>query len=97
MSADPIAAGKVLPAMSRRVLILYGSETGNSQDFAIDLEKVTERLRFRADVCAMDDVGLVGIIPSILLKMSSLRLYCIAQICPPEIFGSGRLGGLIYF
>jgi hypothetical protein len=46
--------------VDRRILILYGSESGNSEDLAADLEDITERLHFRTDVLEMNDVGLVG-------------------------------------
>ncbi|KAI1210972.1 riboflavin synthase domain-like protein [Annulohypoxylon truncatum] len=42
----------------RRMLILYGSETGNSQDLAGDLERLVERLHFQTFVCEMNDVEL---------------------------------------
>ncbi|KAI2473020.1 riboflavin synthase domain-like protein [Annulohypoxylon bovei var. microspora] len=42
----------------RRMLILYGSETGNSQDLAGDLERLAERLHFKTFVCEMNDVEL---------------------------------------
>ncbi|KAI0387795.1 riboflavin synthase domain-like protein [Hypomontagnella monticulosa] len=43
---------------SRRMLILYGSETGNGQDLAGDLEQLAERLHFKTVVCEMNDVEL---------------------------------------
>lgn len=45
---------------NRRMLILYGSETGNSQDLAGDLERLVERLHFKTMVCEMNDVELVS-------------------------------------
>lgn len=59
MTNEQASNGKVLPADDRRILILYGSETGNSHDFAIDLETMAERLRFRADVFGIDSITLV--------------------------------------
>jgi hypothetical protein len=44
----------------RSALVLYGSETGNSQDVAEDLGRMTERLHFRTRVCEMDQVEIVG-------------------------------------
>ncbi|KAJ1333485.1 sulfite reductase (NADPH) flavoprotein alpha-component [Microdochium nivale] len=41
---------------SRRLLIAYGSETGNSQDAAETLGRVAERLRFQAHLCEMNDI-----------------------------------------
>ncbi|KAF7530448.1 hypothetical protein G7054_g9575 [Neopestalotiopsis clavispora] len=58
MTNEQASNGKVLPADDRRILILYGSETGNSHDFAIDLETMAERLRFRADVFGIDSITL---------------------------------------
>ncbi|KAI1491468.1 riboflavin synthase domain-like protein [Biscogniauxia mediterranea] len=43
---------------NRKILILYGSETGNSEDTAGDLGRLAERLRFRTLVCEMNDVEL---------------------------------------
>ncbi|KAI1377665.1 riboflavin synthase domain-like protein [Hypoxylon crocopeplum] len=43
---------------NRRMLILYGSETGNSQDLAGDLERLAERLHFETLVCEMNDIDL---------------------------------------
>ncbi|KAI0598341.1 riboflavin synthase domain-like protein [Biscogniauxia sp. FL1348] len=43
---------------NRQILILYGSETGNSQDTAGDLGRLAERLRFRTLVCEMSDIEL---------------------------------------
>jgi sulfite reductase alpha subunit-like flavoprotein len=44
----------------RNTLILYGSETGNSQDAAEELGRVTERLHFVTRVSEMDLVEIVG-------------------------------------
>ncbi|KAI1763649.1 riboflavin synthase domain-like protein [Hypoxylon sp. FL1150] len=43
---------------NRRMLIIYGSETGNSQDLAGDLERLAERLHFKTLACEMNDVEL---------------------------------------
>ena len=43
----------------RSVLILYGSETGNSQGIAESLADMLERLHFRSRVSEMDYVELV--------------------------------------
>lgn len=45
---------------NRRILILYGSETGNSQDLAGDIERLAERLHFNTHVREMNDVELVS-------------------------------------
>jgi sulfite reductase alpha subunit-like flavoprotein len=44
----------------RNALILYGSETGNSQDVAEELGRVAERLHFVTRVSEMDLVEIVG-------------------------------------
>lgn len=43
----------------RSMAILYGSETGNAEDIAIELGKMTERLRFQTTVDEMDGFKLV--------------------------------------
>lgn len=43
----------------RSALILYGTETGNSQDVAEELGRITERLHFLTRVCEMDEVDIV--------------------------------------
>jgi sulfite reductase alpha subunit-like flavoprotein len=43
----------------RTALILYGSETGNSQDVADELGRVAERLHFVTQVSEMDGVEIV--------------------------------------
>ncbi|APA08804.1 hypothetical protein SS1G_02596 [Sclerotinia sclerotiorum 1980 UF-70] len=42
----------------RSALILYGTETGNSQDVAEELGRVIERLHFMTRVCEMDEVDI---------------------------------------
>ena len=48
------------PALGRTSLVLYGSETGNAQDFAEEIGRLLERLRFITRVAAMDDVKVVS-------------------------------------
>ncbi|RYP18766.1 hypothetical protein DL767_009766 [Monosporascus sp. MG133] len=43
---------------NRRVLIAFGSETGNSQNSAEDLGRLAERLHFRTWVCEMNEIEL---------------------------------------
>lgn len=43
----------------RSALVLYGSETGNSQEVAEELGRVAERLRFMTRVTEMDLIELV--------------------------------------
>lgn len=40
----------------RTALVLYGSETGNAQDVADELGRLTERLHFTTQVSPLDDV-----------------------------------------
>jgi sulfite reductase alpha subunit-like flavoprotein len=42
------------------VLILYGSETGNSQDIAEELGRMAQRLHFETSVEELDAVQVVG-------------------------------------
>lgn len=44
----------------RSALVLYASETGNSQDVAEELGRSAERLHFFTRVSYMDGVELVG-------------------------------------
>lgn len=46
---------------NRSALILYGSETGNSEDAAESLGRIAERLRFVTHVVEMDAVDLVSV------------------------------------
>lgn len=46
-------------AKSRSALILYGSETGNAQDVAQEIARLTERLRFDTTVIDLDSIELV--------------------------------------
>ncbi|KAI0889046.1 riboflavin synthase domain-like protein [Annulohypoxylon maeteangense] len=57
----------------RRMLILYGSETGNSQDLAGDLERLAERLHFKTFVCEVNDVELSNLLqyPLIIFVIST--------------------------
>ena len=49
----------------RSALILYGSETGNSQDVAEELGRIAERLHFVTRVSEMDVVEIVCLCPFI--------------------------------
>ncbi|ORY15189.1 sulfite reductase flavo protein alpha-component [Clohesyomyces aquaticus] len=42
----------------RKALVLYGSETGNAQDVAEELGRITERLRFDTDIAELNNVTL---------------------------------------
>jgi sulfite reductase alpha subunit-like flavoprotein len=44
----------------RNMLILYGSETGNSQEIAVELADMAQRLHFQTVVDDMDGFKLVG-------------------------------------
>ncbi|KAK4561550.1 NAPDH-dependent diflavin reductase [Recurvomyces mirabilis] len=47
---------------ARNALILYGSETGNAQDIAEEIGRMTERLRFTTTVLDLDSVSLRDLI-----------------------------------
>ncbi|KAI5868432.1 riboflavin synthase domain-like protein [Durotheca rogersii] len=53
---------EAIPLEDRRMLILYGSETGNSQDLAEDLGRLAERLHFQVLVGEMNDVELTTLL-----------------------------------
>lgn len=44
----------------RRILIAFGSETGNSQESAETIGRLAERLYFKTWVCEMNDIDLVS-------------------------------------
>ncbi|KAF1972815.1 sulfite reductase flavo protein alpha-component [Bimuria novae-zelandiae CBS 107.79] len=43
---------------ARRALVVYGSETGNAQDVAEELGRITERLRFDTEVAELNAINL---------------------------------------
>lgn len=45
---------------ARSLLVLYGTETGHSQEIAEEIGEVAERMRFRTAVEQMNDVSLVS-------------------------------------
>jgi len=49
------------PVQNRSALILYGSETGNSQDVAEEVGRLCERLRFSTNVIELDNIDIVCI------------------------------------
>ncbi|KAI3332103.1 riboflavin synthase domain-like protein [Xylariaceae sp. AK1471] len=55
---DSAQNGNVETLVGRKMLILYGSETGNSEDAASDIERMARRLHFQTLLEEMDDVGL---------------------------------------
>jgi sulfite reductase alpha subunit-like flavoprotein len=61
MADEQAGTGTAAQLPDKRILILYGSETGNSQDSAEELQRLAERLHFETDVFEMDDVRLVGL------------------------------------
>ena len=46
-------------ARERTALVLYGSETGNAQDIADEMGRMSERLRFSTDVINLNAVETV--------------------------------------
>jgi hypothetical protein len=58
----------------RTALVLYGSETGNSQEAAEQLGRITDRLRFVTQVFEMNHVELVCLFAAnIVLSCSSMK------------------------
>ncbi|KAK8042761.1 hypothetical protein PG994_013244 [Apiospora phragmitis] len=49
-----VGGGSLLP--ERKILILYGSETGNSQDVAEDIERLARRLHFETELEEMNAI-----------------------------------------
>ena len=47
--------------MSKKMLILYGTETGNSELLAMDAEKLAKNNQFDVTVNGMDEIGLEDI------------------------------------
>jgi len=58
---------------SRTALVLYGSETGNAQDVAEELARMTERLRFTTQISALNETELVGCILCPVVTPSSFQ------------------------
>jgi len=50
----------------RSMAILYGSETGNAEEIAVELGKMAQRLHFQTTVDEMDGFKLVRHIPFVL-------------------------------
>lgn len=44
----------------RSLLVLYGSETGHSQEIAEEIGETAQRLRFKVSIEPMNDVSLVS-------------------------------------
>lgn len=61
MGEPVLAASVAKPTMmeGRNLILLYGSETGNSEEIAMELAKMAERLHFNTVVGEMDDFKLV--------------------------------------
>ena len=51
-------------SVNRRLLVLYGSETGNAQDVAEELAQLGQRLRFNTSITEMNAVEIVSVIVS---------------------------------
>lgn len=57
------APAEELPS-GRSMLVLYGSETGNSQEIAEDLDRIAQRMRFESRAAEMNSVQLVRLRPT---------------------------------
>ncbi|KAI0186193.1 hypothetical protein EV127DRAFT_185979 [Xylaria flabelliformis] len=55
---DSTQVDSVEPVKPRKILILYGSETGNGEEAASDIERMARRLHFKTLLEEMDDVEL---------------------------------------
>ena len=61
MGDNHISSGRPEPGQSAHsILVLYGSETGNSQDLAEEVERLFERLHYDAKAYEMNEVDLVS-------------------------------------
>lgn len=61
MEAEGMTGGPNEDALTnRRLLVLYGTETGNSQEIAQEIGQAAERLRFQTEIEEMNDVPLVS-------------------------------------
>lgn len=58
----------------RSLLVLYGTETGHSQEIAQEIGDAAERLRFRTTVEQMNDVSLVSKTPFCDAKDPDMRM-----------------------
>ncbi|KAK0944792.1 NAPDH-dependent diflavin reductase [Friedmanniomyces endolithicus] len=69
---DHPLASPVHNATTRTALILYGSETGNAQDIAEEVARLTERLRFDTTVLDLDSVSLRDLVkPTVVIFVVS--------------------------
>ncbi len=72
-SFDHLIAMKTIePPLERSALVAYGSETGNAQDLADELARLTQRLRFMTQVSHLDALEPVRAMPS----ETSVRKQC---------------------
>ncbi|WEW56552.1 NAPDH-dependent diflavin reductase [Emydomyces testavorans] len=71
-------------SMSRTALVIYASETGNSQEIAEELGRLAERLHFRTDVSELDAVKADS------LKDYSLTVFAVSTTGQGDIPANGR-------
>jgi sulfite reductase alpha subunit-like flavoprotein len=65
MEAEERANGKTGEvAENRSLLVLYGTETGKSQEIAHEIGRAAEGLRFQTQVEEMNDVAMVSTTPT---------------------------------
>ena len=76
------------PVSTRRTaLILYGTETGNSEECAGELGRMLERLHFTADVTEMDNVEIVCLPRNVSKSFCSVSLIvCLFIEYPTSIY-----------
>lgn len=56
---EPSQGTQPLVVEGRTMAVLYGSETGNAEDIAVELGKMAQRLHFQTAVDDMDSFKLV--------------------------------------
>lgn len=71
---------RVAELPGRSMLILYGSETGNSQDIAEEIGRNAQRLHFKTKVDEMNGVQLVSCICSCMVFSSLLAFSRLSHV-----------------
>lgn len=56
---DGQRVSEIVQSVRRTMAVLYGSETGNAEDMAVELGRTAERLHFQTTVDEMDGFKLV--------------------------------------
>ena len=64
----------------RKLLVLYGTETGNAEDLAFDVGNLSKEFDLEAEVKGMDEVPLDGVISCKRLIICCSRLASAAKV-----------------